>query len=520
MSTRRVVIDDADSSIQYYGSGWFTAAGDDSLGIDGPTYLGSQHGFKANGNGGFTFTFVGTSVELYGTNGQVPYNDGYDPKWGCRVDGQAFSPPGGSSDAENNWPLCATDGLSEGTHQLVIDVTGVGDGTFWFDRLMYTPSGSTPSNAVMWVDATRDSAFQYDNTWHSASAMVTAVNGGSVTFGFTGTALTWVGEIPGSSDISPASLTYTIDGSNSVTVPMVGKPSEDAPTQKNHVYFTTANFASGSHTIKVTYDGDQKTPLTADYVYVRNGGSSSSSSTSASGASSVSGSSSSGQSSNSNQSPSSPVGASSSSSQIVSSPSVSGLASLTNSSSISSPSNSTSSSQSFNSTSSNSSSSHMSSILAGGETESPQQVTVTSGPLATSVSGTNNAAPSAATSHSTNPWIFVAAACAGIVLILLLLFFFVMRRRRRRQNNLLTTGNTDDTTPTPFPVRIPPTYNDPVTKIKADGSSFMAGDSATTDDSTESTMSVEHADEKRAIGRYTSLPQLRRSLEAPPSYTV
>ncbi|KAG6852089.1 hypothetical protein C0991_003239, partial [Blastosporella zonata] len=183
MSTRRVVIDDADSSIQYSGSGWFTAPGQDSLGDDGPTYLGSQHGLK--GNGGFTITFEGTSIELYGTNGQVASSGAYDPKWGCSVDGNAVSGRSGSSDAENNWPLCARDGLNAGTHQLVVTVEGSGEGTFWFDRLMYPPSGTPPTGSVLWVDATEDSAFEYDSTWHSSGVMVTAVLGGSVSFSFT-----------------------------------------------------------------------------------------------------------------------------------------------------------------------------------------------------------------------------------------------------------------------------------------------------------------------------------------------
>ncbi|KAG6908792.1 hypothetical protein DXG01_003321 [Tephrocybe rancida] len=509
MSTRRVVIDDADSRIQYSGS-WFTAAGQDSLGDDGPTYLGSQHGLK--GDGSFTFTFEGTSIELYGTNGQIPASGGYDPKWGCHVDGEAVSGRSGSSEATNNWPLCSRDGLSAGTHKLVVDVEGLGQGTFWFDRLMYTPSGSPPSESVLWVDATTDSAFQYDSTWHSSGVMVTAVHGGSVSFSFTGSGLAWVGEIPDQSDMSPASLTYTIDGGNAATVNMVAKASENSPTQRNHVLFSTPDIASGSHTLKVTYNGNSNTPLTAGYVYVRDQATRAVSSPPPTSDSD----SSSGQASNSsNQSPS-PSGVSSGSG------SGSGSSSTSPSSPQNSNSASSSSSPSLNSHSFNSTSSP---ALVSGSTVSSQQATA-SGSLATPI-GSNPATPPSqqpgSGAHSTNIWIIIVGVLGGIILILLLLFFFMRRRRRRQLLAKPATSAEGNLTPFTSDARTPPIYNDSMAKLidnpsrsslHSNGSEASLGLSQ--DPGAQAPLTTEI---KRAAGPSGHIRDTILSLGAPPSYT-
>ncbi|KAG6913468.1 hypothetical protein DXG01_006656 [Tephrocybe rancida] len=266
MSTRRVVIDDADLRIKYTGSGWFISKGNDAIGIQGPTYLGSQHAFKS-GQGVITFTFEGTSIEVYGTNGQVPFGAQYDPKWGCFVDGQAVSSRSGSSDVENNWPICATDALSAGEHTLVVDITAEEDGTFYFDRLMYTPSGGIPDGSVMWI-AFSDPALVYDNNWIPGLSRFTNVHGATVSLSFTGSSFTLVGEILVNFSKSPASLSYSIDGGSTVTVPMAGTSS--SILQSNHVWFSTSDFSSGSHTIKVTYNGNNDIPLSLAYVYLGN----------------------------------------------------------------------------------------------------------------------------------------------------------------------------------------------------------------------------------------------------------
>ncbi|KAG6832666.1 hypothetical protein H0H87_000848 [Tephrocybe sp. NHM501043] len=495
MSTRRVVVDDADSRIQYSGS-WFTQAGQNSLGNDGPTYLGSQHGLK--GNGGFTFTFDGTSIELFGTNGQVPASDGYDPKWGCKVDGESVSSRSGSSEAENNWPLCGRDGLSAGTHQLSVDVQGSGQGTFWFDRLMYTPSGSPPSGSVMWVDATKDSAFQYDNTWHSSGVMVTAVNGGAVSFSFTGSGLTWVGEVPDHSEMSPASLTYAIDGGNAATVKMVGKANENSPTQHNHVFFSTPDISPGSHTIKVTYNGNSNTPLTAGYVYVQNQVTQSGSS-----------------------SPPAAAPAGSDSSQSSTSPSQSDSHSSVSASGASSASSPASSaahiSPSFNSTwSSNSTSSVSSQALASGSALSPQGATSLSGPSSPPI-GSNLTTPSHGSespAHSTSPWIIVAGVLGGIVLILLILLFFFMRRRRQRRLPLASNvGNL-----TPFTARNPPTYNDSMVKLVSSTNNLPLNNESESVPSDQTTVE-DSLEVKTAAGPSSDSRHAVVSLGAPPSYT-
>ncbi|KAG6906079.1 hypothetical protein DXG01_016022 [Tephrocybe rancida] len=401
MSTRRVVIDDTDPRIKYTGSGWFISKGNDAVGTQGPTYLGSQHAFKS-GQGLITFTFEGTSVDVYGTNGQVPFGGQYDPKWGCHVDSQAVSPRSGSSDVENNWPICQTDGLSAGEHTLVVDITAEGDGAFYFDRIMYTPSGGFPDGSAIWM-AFSDPAVVYDDNWVLWGSRVTDVHGASVSLSFTGSSLTWVGEIPADSSTSPASLSYSIDGGSAVTVSMAG--SSSSSLQSNHVWFSTSDFSSGSHSLKVTYNGNKNVPLSLAYVYLGNSKITTGSTGSSSQSPSVDSSQPSGPSSDSVSSPLSPTLSLSSTSPLASSPS-------------------------------NSSSSRP--VALGSSTTSlePQQVAPpaasTSAPVGSGK--TNTPSQQASTQHSTTPWIIVAGVCGGLFLLLLLgvLFFFIRRRRQRK----------------------------------------------------------------------------------------
>lgn len=273
MSTRRIVVDDTDPRINYSGSGWFTAPGNDTLGYQGPTYLSSQHGL--NGTGSFSFTFNGTSIELYGTNGQVPLGStSFDPDWICFLDGRSFSHRAASSDAQNNWPLCATTGLGGGKHDLEVQVTGKGKGTFWFDRLMYTPSGGegdrSSDTEVLWVSSA-DPGFVYDDNWSNAGdANITSSPDATVSFNFAGKQLTWIGNIAGDFPGTAAPCTYVIDGGAPVSFQLPGHAPNDTRFQEHQVLFSTSQLSQGAHTINVTYHGVAATPLTIRYVYVTN----------------------------------------------------------------------------------------------------------------------------------------------------------------------------------------------------------------------------------------------------------
>ncbi|KAG6831148.1 hypothetical protein H0H87_006078 [Tephrocybe sp. NHM501043] len=185
MSTRRVVVDDSDPRITYLGSAWFTTARrDKDFGHMGPTYLGSQHGISDTGN--LTFDFEGSTVELYGTNGQVASGTDFDPRWSCFVDGKDIGVPSGSSDPENNWLLCASDSLGPGIHTLEVNVFGRGEGSFWFDKLMYTPAANRiAAAAVTWIDVI-DPGFRYSQGWQLADTMTTAFKGATVSLSFFG----------------------------------------------------------------------------------------------------------------------------------------------------------------------------------------------------------------------------------------------------------------------------------------------------------------------------------------------
>ena len=56
MTTRRVIVDDTDSGIQYTGS-WFQANGQkDNIGTFGPPFQGTLHGVNEDASLAYTFT--------------------------------------------------------------------------------------------------------------------------------------------------------------------------------------------------------------------------------------------------------------------------------------------------------------------------------------------------------------------------------------------------------------------------------------------------------------------------------
>ncbi|KDR68490.1 hypothetical protein GALMADRAFT_160877 [Galerina marginata CBS 339.88] len=277
VTTRWIVVDDTDPTIQYTGA-WFPAKGNlDNLGDNGPPFQGTSHG--VNTNASLAFTFSGSRVQVYGLS-QIPKVD--DPSWACFVDGVGTGTvifKDGSGTPSNNWLLCQVDLLPEGVHTVVVQATVLDPrNTFWFDRINYTPSASVQlDNATIYIDSP-DSAIQYESGWVPLRDIgeMTQQNGGHMSFDFslmlylTGIQLSWFSMIPADVAIASASATYSIDGESPVSFLLAGL-TLGTRDQYNQLFFQTPVLSPGKHHLEVVYGGDtQKTPLSLDYLVIQN----------------------------------------------------------------------------------------------------------------------------------------------------------------------------------------------------------------------------------------------------------
>ena len=244
-----------------------------------------------------TKLFLGTTVEVWGTNNPVSTTSGVNPTWGCLLDNVSFNATAPFTYPENNWLFCTKQQLSDGLHTITVNANSNGP-TFWVDYIRYTPSASVSTqNAVVSVD-NHDPAIIYDSSWGplGTTSTFTTTTGAQMNFNFTGmlvfhtvrrvllldlrvtgTGLTWMAFIPTELSHNPTSATYSIDGGSPVTFPLNGLPSNSA-TVYNQIFFDVSGLSSGSHTLHVVHGGNNNTtPLSLVQLLVTDPSSSSSS---------------------------------------------------------------------------------------------------------------------------------------------------------------------------------------------------------------------------------------------------
>ncbi|KAG6835605.1 hypothetical protein H0H93_016578 [Arthromyces matolae] len=264
---RQVVVDDADSQIQYSGSGWFSDQGSqDKAGNYGHTYKKTSHGTKASGSFSFSFT-------VWGTTALTKIGDGCDPSWECFIDQTSIGATTPFQYEENNWVLCSQPTINDGPHELTVKITSAG-ATFWFDYLAFTPSpGASYPEAVLKVQD-GDSAINYGSGWGAIAgfAQATSAVGSQMKFDFVGTSLTWVGYIPAELPHNAAQASYVIDNGGSVNVNLNGIPTGKTSSLFIQTFFSTPDLSAGPHSILVTYNGGTgaSTPLVLDYLLITN----------------------------------------------------------------------------------------------------------------------------------------------------------------------------------------------------------------------------------------------------------
>ncbi|PPR02068.1 hypothetical protein CVT24_011167 [Panaeolus cyanescens] len=275
MSARKVRVDDTNPSIQYTGP-WFVdgTGSQDNRGNFGPTYNKTLHGTIENAS--LSFTFSGTDITVWGTNNIRNDSGVVDPQWSCFIDNVPIrSNP--FQFFENNWALCSPPDslvLEDGVHVLTVNATVARSQTFWIDAIDYVPSASVPLDDKAILVENNDPQLQYGPGWQSlgGTANMTTVQGSSFTFQFYGVSLSWFGFIPRELPLGPAAGTYSIDDNTPVNFLLNGLPNRDSPTIYNQEFFRTSDYPAGLHKLTVNFLGSgQTTPLTLDYLVIRNG---------------------------------------------------------------------------------------------------------------------------------------------------------------------------------------------------------------------------------------------------------
>ncbi|KAF7364582.1 hypothetical protein MVEN_00327200 [Mycena venus] len=274
MATQTAIVDDQDPLIKY--SGTWTRGGA-SQEFDSTTMSSTTAGSTAS------FTFVGTSITVYGT--VAAKNLKPQATWSFVVDGSitgTYTPPNNmTSDIHHEalWTSPAGS-ITNGTHELVITQSAAAsDDVLFLDYILYT---TTSLDVGAYFIDDRDPQIKYTPAWRQF--------GSDPDFQHTSQATTNVGD----------SLSLTFEGAwNDIFVPVVipnvvkgssirffggftsateqasiavdGGPATiwippSTATQTNNLIYSSGNLTPGNHTIVVTAMNDQA--VWADYFLV------------------------------------------------------------------------------------------------------------------------------------------------------------------------------------------------------------------------------------------------------------
>ncbi|KAF9458805.1 hypothetical protein BDZ94DRAFT_1312916 [Collybia nuda] len=264
-STRQVVVDASDTEkIRYVGAGWVNGfGGDDHEGIS--VYNHSMRGTSIDGS--LSFTFRGTDVNVIGAP-LISIGVG-KLSWKCFVDNILIGEYAGL--APGNLFICTKYNLSDTEHIITLNVTTTSQ-QFWLDSIRYTPSPSLLLEDVTVFVDNGDLGIHLDPYWVSWDVtQLTQTHNSTMTFSFIGTSVAWIGVIPENYPRNSTSGIFSIDGGEPRTFPLIGLDPEPAMVQRkiNQLFFTASGLSTSTHTLSVTYQGDDHhTPLALDFLYI------------------------------------------------------------------------------------------------------------------------------------------------------------------------------------------------------------------------------------------------------------
>ncbi|KAH9484522.1 hypothetical protein JR316_0004004 [Psilocybe cubensis] len=269
---RWVAVDDADSRIQYIGSGWFQDQGSQNdRGNFGASYKSTLHGTKSNAS--LSFTFSGAQVKVLGFNNIRNDSGVIDPSWECFVDNISIGQSKPSIAVDNYWTMCDHDQLVDGQHVITVNATVMKEQTFWVDQIRYVPSSYVPLDTAAVVVDNTDPAITFGDGWSNLGNFCNATNAANsiVTFPFNGASVSWYAFIP-ETPHTPTTGSYSVDGGPPSNFILNGIPiNSPVKIEYNQKLFETPQYDPGPHTLVVTYLGNSSaTPLTLDWLIVQN----------------------------------------------------------------------------------------------------------------------------------------------------------------------------------------------------------------------------------------------------------
>ncbi|KAF9051466.1 hypothetical protein BJ165DRAFT_1448969 [Panaeolus papilionaceus] len=145
--------------------------------------------------------------------------------------------------------------------------------TFYFDRVIYTPTNTSDFDASSWhlFEANHPSV-SYESGWSNFRDIgnYTTTNGGSVTISYFGKSVIFAGAVPGDFSVTPTTAQYAVDDGKPTTFRLAGLPSSRSMEQYNQAFFQTPLLPQAQHTLKVSYGGNNSTtPLTLNFFMIQ-----------------------------------------------------------------------------------------------------------------------------------------------------------------------------------------------------------------------------------------------------------
>ncbi|KAJ7055767.1 hypothetical protein C8F01DRAFT_1157632 [Mycena amicta] len=256
MSANLAVVDDDDLRVVYSG-GWDKAGSSEEFAST--THCSTTVGSTAS------FTFVGTSVTVYGTYASNSILATFSFVLDNSPSGQGtFTPPANTTSDVHHFPFFNSGTLTNASHTLVIRQTAVDTRCILFlDFITYTPT--TGGASTYFVDD-RDTNIVYQPAWsmfgaeqdfmHTSQSSPSA--GAKLTYTFEGRGISYYG---GDTAGNKTKASIALDGGP----PTIFVPPPTAGVVNNK-YYDSGVLADGKHTLVVTAVNDD--PIWVDYLLV------------------------------------------------------------------------------------------------------------------------------------------------------------------------------------------------------------------------------------------------------------
>jgi len=131
----------------------------------------------------------GTAVSVIGMGNLTITDAGEDNQlWECFVDNVSIGSKPPTLFPENNWVLCKADLLPDSQHNITLRAIVVNQNTFWFDRIVYSPSSSVNLDLSLIKVDSSDPSVTYSAGWQDMRDIekMTLQRGANATVNFSG----------------------------------------------------------------------------------------------------------------------------------------------------------------------------------------------------------------------------------------------------------------------------------------------------------------------------------------------